>query len=62
MLNKCVEGGFFLKTITDLIKNVPVPKMVKIREVFDSTHIPEDKIAETVQKEWLSRWMLRSRI
>ena len=43
-----------METITDLIKDVPVPKMVKIREVFDDTHIPEDKIVETVQNE-LSR-------
>ena len=50
-----------METITDLIKDVPVPKMVKIREVFDSTHIPEDQIAETVQKE-LSREALASRI
>ncbi len=40
-----------MKVITDLIKNVPVPKMVKIREVFDSTHIPEEEIAGTVEKE-----------
>lgn len=50
-----------METITDLIKDVPVPKMVKIREVFDSTHIPADQIAETVQKE-LSREALSSQI
>jgi hypothetical protein len=43
-----------LKVITDLIKNVPIPKMVRIREKFDDTHIPEEKIAETVHDE-LSR-------
>ena len=40
-----------MKVITDLIKDVPVPKMVKIREVFDSTHIPEEEVAGTVQRE-----------
>ena len=50
-----------METITDLIKDVPVPKMVKIREVFDSTHIPADQIAETVRKE-LSREALSSQI
>ena len=39
---------FSMETITDLIKDVPIPKMVKIREVYDNSHIPEDKIAETV--------------
>ena len=29
-----------METITDLIKGVSVPRMVKIREVFDDTHIP----------------------
>ena len=50
-----------MKTITDLIKNVSVPKMVKIREVFDDTHIPEADIASTVTLE-LSReaWAARS--
>lgn len=50
-----------MKVITDLIKNVPVPKMVKIREVFDSTHIPEEEIAGTVEKE-LSREALGGQI
>ncbi len=50
-----------METITDLIKDVPVPKMVKIREVFDDTHIPEDKIVETVQNE-LSREALGGQI
>lgn len=50
-----------LETITDLIKDVPVPKMVKIREVFDSTCIPEDQIADTIHKE-LSREALSGQI
>ena len=40
-----------METITDLIKHTPVPKMVKIREVFDSSHIPAEDIAETVRRE-----------
>ena len=50
-----------MKTITDLIKNVSVPKMVKIREVFDDTHIPEADIASTVTLE-LSREALGGQI
>lgn len=50
-----------MKVITDLIKDVPVPKMVKIREVFDSTHIPEGEIAQTVERE-LSREALGGQI
>ena len=40
-----------METITDLIKHVPVPKMVKIRECFDESHIPTEEIAETVRRE-----------
>ena len=40
-----------METITDLIKNVPIPKMVKIRERFDDSHIPTEDIAETVRRE-----------
>lgn len=50
-----------MKVITDLIKNVPIPKMVRIREKFDDTHIPEEKIAETVHDE-LSRESLGGQI
>ena len=35
-----------METITDLIKGVSVPRMVKIREVFDDTHIPVNMIAD----------------
>lgn len=40
-----------METITDLIKNTPIPKMVKIREVYDNSHIPEEEIAATVTRE-----------
>ena len=40
-----------METITDLIKNTPIPKMVKIREVYDNSHIPEEDIAATVTRE-----------
>lgn len=38
-----------METITDLIKGVSVPRMVKIREVFDDTHIPVNMIADMVK-------------
>ena len=40
-----------METITDLIKNQPIPKMVRIRQNFDRTHIPVEDIPETVRKE-----------
>lgn len=40
-----------METITDLIKNQPIPKMVRIRQNFDRSHIPVEDIASTVQKE-----------
>lgn len=50
-----------METITDLIRNVPIPKMVKIREAFDDTHIPENQVRETVMRE-LSREQLGGQI
>ncbi len=40
-----------METITDLIKNQPIPKMVRIRQNFDRSHIPVEDIASTVQRE-----------
>lgn len=50
-----------MKTITNMIKNVPIPKMVRVREIYDSTNIPEKKIAETVTSE-LSRGVIAEKI
>ena len=33
-----------METITDLIKNQPIPQMVRIRQNFDRTHIPVEDI------------------
>ena len=40
-----------METITDLIKNQPIPRMVRIRQNFDRSHIPVEDIAATVQRE-----------
>lgn len=40
-----------METITDLIRDVPIPKMVKIRQNFDRTHIPESELAGVVTRE-----------
>ena len=40
-----------METITDLIRDVPIPKMVKIRQKFDRTHIPETELAGVVTRE-----------
>ncbi len=50
-----------MKTITNLIKDVPIPKMVRVRELYDSTNIPEGKIAATVTSE-LSREVIAEKI
>ena len=33
-----------METITNLIKDTPIPKMVKVRQNFDKTCIPESDI------------------
>ena len=50
-----------MKTITDMIKDVPIPKMVKVRELYDNSHIPKEEIAQTVQNE-LAREALSGQI
>lgn len=50
-----------MKTITALIENVKIPKMVRIREKYEKSCIPTDKIAETVVSE-LSREALGGQI
>jgi hypothetical protein len=50
-----------MKTVTDLIKDVPIPKMVRIREVYDDTHIPDDQIVP-VLREQLEREVIASQI
>ena len=40
-----------METITDLIKNQPIPRMLRIRQNFDRSHIPVEDIAATVQRE-----------
>lgn len=40
-----------METITDLIKHQPIPKMVRIRQNFDRSHIPVEDIASTVRRE-----------
>ena len=37
--------------IRDRIRDVPIPKMVKIRQNFDRTHIPETELAGVVTRE-----------
>lgn len=40
-----------METITNLIKDTPIPKMVKVRQNFDKTCIPESDIAGTIVRE-----------
>ncbi|MEA4941951.1 hypothetical protein SDC9_78086 [bioreactor metagenome] len=50
-----------MKTITNLIENVPIPRMVRVRENFDRTCIPEREIPATIHRE-LDREELGGRI
>ncbi len=50
-----------MKIVTDLIKDTPIPRMVKVHQKFDDTHVPDEKIAETIQAE-LRREAIASRI
>lgn len=50
-----------MDTVTDLVKNTPIPRMVKIRENYDRTHVPAEKIRDTVMQE-LSRDAIASKI
>ena len=43
-----------MKVVTNLICGTPLPRMAKVRQKFDATCIPADKVRETVLKE-LSR-------
>ena len=40
-----------METITNLIKDTPVPKMVKVRQKFDDSHIPAEEIPGVVTRE-----------
>ncbi len=40
-----------METITDLIKNVPIPRMVKIKQNFDHSHIPTEELAGKIRQE-----------
>lgn len=50
-----------MKTITNLIQNVPIPRMVRVRENFDRTCIPEREIPAVIHRE-LDREELGGRI
>lgn len=40
-----------MKTVTDLVKNVPLPPMYRVRERFDDTRIPDDALIPTLRRE-----------
>jgi len=50
-----------MKTITNLIENVPIPRMVRVRENFDRTCIPDREIPAVIHRE-LDREALGGRI
>ena len=50
-----------MKTVTDLIKNVPLPPMYRVREKFDGARIPDDELLDVLRAE-LSRPALCSRV
>lgn len=34
--------------VNDIIKDIPLPRMVRLKQAFDHTHIPDDKIPEAL--------------
>lgn len=50
-----------MEVITDLIREVPIPKMVRIRQNFDRTCIPESELPALIRRE-LSRDALGGQI
>ena len=40
-----------METITELIQNVPIPKMVKVRQHFDDAHIPPEDLTGIITRE-----------
>ena len=55
MVNPCVgipkKEDVFMETITALIQDTPIPKMVKVRQKFDDSHIPAEEIPSIVTRE-----------
>ena len=55
MVNPCVgipkKEDVFMETITALIQDTPIPKMVKVRQKFDDSHIPAEEIPGVVTRE-----------
>ena len=50
-----------METVTDLIKNTPIPKMVRVRQKYDRSCIPLEEIPEKL-REQLSRPSLLEKI
>ena len=40
-----------MKTVSDLLRDVPIPKMVRVRQRYDETHIPDDQLYALMQSE-----------
>lgn len=40
-----------MQVVTDLIKDIPVPQMVKVRQVYDKTCIPAEKVPEVIREQ-----------
>ena len=40
-----------METITALIQDTPIPKMVKVRQKFDDSHIPAEEIPGVVTRD-----------
>ena len=43
-----------METITNLIKDTPIPKMVRVRQNFDKTCIPENDIPGIILRDWIA--------
>ncbi len=40
-----------MNVVTDLISGIPIPRMIKVRQIYDRTHIPEKEIPGVIRRE-----------
>ena len=40
-----------MSVVEDLLKNVPIPKMLPIEQSFDETHIPAEEIPQRIEEQ-----------
>ena len=50
-----------MSAIKSLLQNIPVPRLLRIRQIFDDTHIPAEEIPAVIRRQ-LDRQEIMDRI